>query len=111
MNKNEFNTDIPASEWLAVGLLDGSWTGGKVMVAVSITSPLSTIHLVHLLAEQIAKKNGYAIIDTCFAYCPGLDLFLPFTSSLASADLVQEIYAKNRESIAQQAMRLIKENH
>mgnify|MGYP005740459871 CR=1 FL=1 len=72
MEKIEFNSEIPPSEWLAVGLLDGTWAGGKVMVTVDVISPMPKIHLVHLFAEKISKQNGFALIDTCFAYCPEL---------------------------------------
>ena len=107
MNSKEVDAHIPASDWFAVGLLDGTWVGGKVTVAVSIGSPLSRIHLVHLLAENISRENGYKIIDTCFAYCPELDLFIPFASSIAAAKSVQQLYDQNKQSIVQAAMDLI----
>ena len=107
MNSKEVDANIPASDWFAVGLLDGTWVGGKVTVAVSIGSPLSRIHWVHLLAENISRENGYKIIDTCFAYCPELDLFIPFASSIAAAKSVQQLYDQNKQSIVQAAMDLI----
>ena len=62
------------SNWFAVGLLDGTWSGGKVTVAVN-SLPLPSIHLVHILAERILKKMTIewlmhvlhiALILTCF---------------------------------------------
>ena len=106
----EIDTCIPASNWFAVGLLDGTWTGGKVTVTAKITSDMTKIHLVHILAETISRENGYHIIDTCFAYCPELDLFLPFASSVAAAKSVQKIFDNNRESIIQAANESIKKS-
>lgn len=107
MNSKEADANIAASDWFAVGLLDGTWAGGKVAVAVSIGSPLSRIHLVHLLAENISRENGYRVIDTCFAYCPEFDLFIPFASSIAAAKSVQQLYDQNKQSIVQAAIDLI----
>ena len=101
MGMKEINDCIPASIWFAVGLLDGTWTGGKVTVTAKITSEMTKIHLVHILAETISRENGYRIIDTCFAYCPELDLFLPFASSAAAAKSVQKLFDNNKESITQ----------
>ena len=78
MDKKEIDSDVPPSTWLAVGLLDGTWAGGKVMVTVDVISPMPKIHLVHLFAEKISKQNGFVLIDACFAYCPELDFFIPF---------------------------------
>lgn len=103
MDLKQVDSYIPASNWFAAGLLDGSWKGGKVTVAVNITSTLTKIHLIHILAETISKENGYRIVDTCFAYCPELDLFLPFASSATAAKSVQELFDKNKESITQTA--------
>ena len=107
MDFNELDHEIPRSNWFAAGLLDGTWSGGKVTVAVSIELPMPKIHLVHVLAEQISKKNEYRVIDTCFAYCPDLDLFLPFASSVAAANCVQELFDRNKEVIVQEAIDLI----
>ena len=108
MDVNELNSDIPGSNWFAVGLLDGTWSGGKVTVAVSITMPLPKIHLVHILAENISKENDYRVVDACFAYCPDLDLFLPFASSLAAANSVQDLFNRNKKAIVREATDLIK---
>ena len=107
---NNHNGDIPAASWFAVGLLDGVWTGGKVSVAVKVDMNLTKIHLVHILAEQISKNNGYKTIDTCFAYCPELDLFIPFATSATAANLVTELYKNHKVSIAHAAIHLIKES-
>ena len=106
----EIDTYIPASNWFAVGLLDGTWTGGKVTVAVKIESDMTKIHLVHILAETISRENGYRIIETCFAYCPEFDLFLPFASSAAAAKSVQKLFDNNKESITQAANESIKKS-
>ena len=108
MNINKLNSDIPGANWFAVGLLDGTWSGGKVTVAVSITLPMPKIHLVHILAEHISKKNGYRVVEACFAYSPDLDLFLPFASSVAAANCVQELFDRNKKLIAVEAINLIK---
>ena len=110
MTQTKIDGQIPASNWFAVGLLDGTWTGGKVTVAVSITSNLTMIHLVHILAETISRENGYRIIDTCFAYCPELDFFLPFASSTVAANSVQVIFNDNKEAISQTAKEMIKKS-
>ena len=107
MEKTDFNSDIPPSEWLAVGLLDGTWAGGKVMVTVDVISPIPKIHLVHLFAEKISKQNGFALIDTCFAYCPELDFFIPFASSVAAARSIELLYQDNKVSIATKAIDMI----
>ena len=57
MNINKLDSDIPGANWFAVGLLDGTWSGGKVTVAVSIGFPMPKIHLVHIPAEHISKKK------------------------------------------------------
>ena len=106
----EIDTFIPASNWFAVGLLDGTWTGGKVTVAVKIESEMTKIHLVHILAETISRENGYRIIETCFAYCPEFEIFLPFASSAAAAQSVQKLFDNNKESIAQAAKESIKKS-
>jgi hypothetical protein len=108
MNVNKLDSDIPGANWFAVGLLDGTWSGGKVAVAVSIGFPMPKIHLVHALAEHISKKNGYRVVDACFAYCPDLDLFLPFASSAIAANCVQELFDRNKKVIALEAINLIK---
>ena len=100
--------DVPAASWLAVGLLDGVWAGGKVTTAVSIKMRLNKVHLVHILAEEISKKNSYKFIDTCFAYCPELDMFLPFATSVAAASAVTEQYTANRALVIDVAVQLIK---
>ena len=82
---------MPASNF-AAGLLYGTWRGGKVTVKVDITSAMTKIHLVHILAETISKVNGDRIVDTCFAYCPELGLLQPFASSAAAANCVQELF-------------------
>lgn len=110
LNMNDQSGDIPAASWFAVGLLDGAWSGGKVTVAVNIEMALTKIHLVHLLAEHISKNNGYKTIDTCFAYCPELDLFIPFATSPMAANLVAELYKNHKSSIAHAAIQLIKES-
>ena len=79
-------------------------------VAVSITSNLTMIHLVHILAETISRENGYRIIDTCFAYCPELDFFLPFASSTVAANSIQAIFNDNKEAITQTAKEMIKKS-
>ena len=107
MDTKGLNSDIPGSNWFAVGLLDGTWSGGKVTVAVSITLPLPSIHLVHILAERISKKNDYRVVDACFAYSPDLDLFLPFASSAAAANYVQDLFDRNKKVIIQEAIELI----
>ena len=106
VDTNEFVHEIPPSTWLAVGLLDGRWLGGKVMVSVNISTALPKIHLVHILAEQISKKNGYSLIDTCFAYCPSLDLFIPFASSISAANMVERIYNNYKIDIVKTAIAL-----
>lgn len=112
MDRNDANSKIPPSSWLAVGLLDGTWAGGKVMVTVEVFSPMTKIHLVHLFAEKISRQNGFALIDTCFAYCPELDFFIPFASTLAAAGVIELIYQDNKLSIAQKAVVMISEkNH
>ena len=111
MEKIEFNSEIPPSEWLAVGLLDGTWAGGKVMVTVDVISPMPKIHLVHLFAEKISKQNGFALIDTCFAYCPELDFFIPFASSVAAANSIELLYQENKVSIAKKAIDMIRANN
>lgn len=103
--------DIPPASWFAVGLLDGVWTGGKVAVAVNVEMTLTKIHLVHILAEQISRKNGYQVIDTCFAYCPTLDLFIPFATTSAAAAAVEKLYENNQVSIAQTAIQLIEDSN
>ena len=107
MDAKGLHSDIPGSNWFAVGLLDGTWSGGKVTVAVSITLPLPSIHLVHILAERISKKNDYRVVDACFAYSPDLDLFLPFASSVAAANYVQDLFDSNKKVIDQEAIKLI----
>ena len=109
MEKIEFNSEIPPSEWLAVGLLDGTWAGGKVMVTVDVISPMPKIHLVHLFAEKISKQNGFVLIDACFAYCPKLDFFIPFASSVAAVDLIELLYRDNKVLIAQKAINMIEQ--
>ena len=106
MDTNIFVHEIPPSTWLAVGLLDGRWLGGKVMVSVNISTALPKIHLVHILAEQISKKNQYALIDTCFAYCPPLDLFIPFASSTSASDMVERLYKEYKVDIVKTAIAL-----
>ena len=59
MDIKETDSEVPPSAWLAVGLLDGTWAGGKVMVTVDVISPMPKIHLVHLFAEKISKQNGF----------------------------------------------------
>ena len=108
MDTNVFNSEITPSEWLAVGLLDGTWAGGKVMVTVDVISPMPKIHLVHLFAEKISRQNGYALIDTCFAYCPELDFFIPFASSIAAARSIELLYQDNKVSIAKKAVDMIR---
>ena len=110
LDVNNHNGDIPAASWFAVGLLDGVWTGGKVTVAVKVDMSLNKVHLVHILAEQISKNNGYKTIDTCFAYCPELDLFIPFATSVTAANLVTELYNNHKASIAHAAIHLIKDS-
>ena len=110
INQGENNHNIPAAVWFAVGLLDGSWSGGKVAVAVNVEMSLSAIHLVHILAERISKKNGYRAIDACFAYCPELDLFVPFASSTTAADAISELYKANKNAVIQAANQLIAES-
>ena len=107
MDTKETDFEIPPSAWLAVGLLDGTWAGGKVMVTVDVISPMSKIHLVHLFAEKISKQNGFVLIDTCFAYCPELDFFIPFASSVAAVDLIESLYRNNKVSIVQKAINMI----
>ncbi len=107
MDIKETDSEVPPSAWLAVGLLDGTWAGGKVMVTVDVISPMPKIHLVHWFAEKISKQNGFVLIDTCFAYCPGLDFFIPFASSVAAVDLIQSLYRDNKVSIAQKAINMI----
>lgn len=111
MEKIKLNSEIPPSEWLAVGLLDGTWAGGKVMITVDVISPMSQIHLVHLFAEKISKKNGFALIDTCFAYCPELDFFIPFASSMAAYNSIELLYQENKVSIAKKAIDMIRANN
>ena len=110
MGIKEINACIPASNWFAVGLLDGNWSGGKVTVTAKITSDMTKIHLVHILAEMISRENGYRIVDTCFAYCPDHDIFLPFASSAAAAKSVQKLFDNNKESITQEANESIKKS-
>ena len=107
MDTKETDFEIQPSAWLAVGLLDGTWAGGKVMVTVNVISPMPKIHLVHLFAEKISKQNGFVLIDTCFAYCPELDFFIPFASSVAAVDLIESLYRDNKVSIAQKAINMI----
>ena len=109
MDTKETDFEIPPSAWLAVGLLDGTWAGGKVMVTVDVISPMPKIHLVHLFAEKISKQNGFVLIDTCFAYCPELDFFIPFASSVAAVDLIELLYRDNKVLIAQQAINMIEQ--
>ena len=112
MDIKETDSEVPPSAWLAVGLLDGTWAGGKVMVTVDVISPMPKIHLVHLFAEKIAKQNGFVLINICFAYCPELDFFIPFASSVAAANLIELLFQDNKVSIAQRAIDMIaaKEN-
>ena len=110
MDTKETDFEIPPSAWLAVGLLDGTWAGGKVMVTVDVISPMPKIHLVHLFAEKISKQNGFVLIDTCFAYCPELDFFIPFASSVAAVDLIELLYRDNKVLIAQKAINMIEQN-
>ena len=110
MGIKEIDACIPASNWFAVGLLDGTWSGGKVTITAKITSDTTKIHLVHILAEKISRENGYRIIDTCFAYCPDLDIFLPFASSAAAAKYVQKLFDNNKESITKAANESIKKS-
>ena len=107
MDTKETDFEIPPSAWLAVGLLDGTWAGGKVMVTVNVISPMPKIHLVHLFAEKISKQNGFVLIDACFAYCPELDFFIPFASSVAAVDLIELLYRDNKVLIAQKAINMI----
>ena len=107
MDTKETDFEIPPSAWLAVGLLDGTWAGGKVMVTVDVISPMPKIHLVHLFAEKISKQNGFVLIDACFAYCPELDFFIPFASSVAAVDLIELLYRDNKVLIAQKAINMI----
>ena len=107
MDIKETDSEVPPSAWLAVGLLDGTWAGGKVMVTVDVISPMPKIHLVHLFAEKISKQNGFVLIDTCFAYCPELDFFIPFASSVAAVDLIELLYRDNKALIAQKAINMI----
>ena len=109
MDKKEIDSDVPPSAWLAVGLLDGTWAGGKVMVTVDVISPMPKIHLVHLFAEKISKQNGFVLIDACFAYCPKLDFFIPFASSVAAVDLIELLYRDNKVLIAQKAINMIEQ--
>ena len=99
--------DVPAASWLAVGLLDGIWEGGKVSVAVNISMTLNRVHLVHILAEKISRENSYQTIDMCFAYSPELDLFIPFTTSVAAAVAIAEQYEMNKNLIIQTALQLL----
>ena len=96
-----------------MGLLDGTWAGGKIMVTVDVISPTPKIHLVHLFAEKISKQNGFALIDTCFAYCPELDFFIPIASSVAAARSIEFelVYQENKVSIAKKAIELISVNN
>ena len=110
MDTKETDFEIPPSAWLAVGLLDGTWAGGKVMVTVDVISPMPKIHLVHLFAEKISKQNGFVLIDACFAYCPELDFFIPFASSVAAVDLIELLYRDNKVLIAQKAINMIEQN-
>ena len=107
MDTKETDFEIPPSAWLAVGLLDGTWAGGKVMVTVDVISPMPKIHLVHLFAEKISKQNGFVLIDTCFAYCAERDFFIPFASSVAAVDLIELLYRDNKVLIAQKAINMI----
>ena len=109
MDIKETDSEVPPSAWLAVGLLDGTWAGGKVMVTVEVISPMPKIHLVHMFAEKISKQNGFVLIDTCFAYCPELDFFIPFASSAAAANLIELLYRDNKALIAQRAINMIAE--
>ena len=109
MDTKETDFEIPPSAWLAVGLLDGTWAGGKVMVTIDVISPMPKIHLVHLFAEKISKQNGFILIDTCFAYCPELDFFIPFASSVAAVDLIELLYRDNKVLIAQKAINMIEQ--
>ena len=109
MDTKETDFEIPPSAWLAVGLLDGTWAGGKVMVTVDVISPMPKIHLVHLFAEKISKQNGFVLIDACFAYCPELDFFIPFASSVAAVDLIELLYRDNKVLIAQKAINMIEQ--
>ena len=109
MDTKETDFEIPPSAWLAVGLLDGTWAGGKVMVTVDVISPMPKIHLVHLFAEKISKQNGFVLIDACFAYCPKLDFFIPFASSVAAVDLIELLYRDNKVLIAQKAINMIEQ--
>jgi hypothetical protein len=90
-----------------VGLLNGTWAGGKVMVTVNVISPMPKIRLVHLFAEKISKQNGFVLIDTCFTYCPELDFFIPFASSVAAVDLIELLYRHNKVLIARKAINMI----
>ena len=107
MDIKETDCEVPPSAWLAVGLLDGTWDGGKVMVTVDVISPMPKIHLVHLFAEKISQQNGFILIDACFAYCPELDFFIPFASSVAAVDLIELLYRDNKVLIAQKAINMI----
>ena len=109
MDTKETDFEIPPSAWLAVGLLDGTWAGGKIMVTVEVISPMPKIHLVHLFAEKISKQNGFVLIDACFAYCPELDFFIPFASSVVTANLIELLYRDNKASISQRAIDMIAE--
>ena len=107
MDIKETDYEVPPSTWLAVGLLDGTWAGGKVMVTVDVISPMPKIHLVHLFAEKISKQNGFVLIDTCLAYCPELDFFIPFASSVAAVKLIESLYRDNKASITKRAIDMI----
>lgn len=55
MDIKEIDFEILFLVWFVVGLLDGIWVGGKVMVMVDVIFLMLKIYLVYLFVEKIVK--------------------------------------------------------